>query len=245
MLRNLFFLITLALVSSCDGGPDLVGPDDPLDFDLDFDFPARGGVNGSGNVVTESRALGPFHAVSFSGVGNPGATADLVLEQTGSPSLTITAEDNIQPFLVSEVVDGWLTLGVAPNTNLGPVQQIEFRLTVPALDALSVLGAARVDATGIDTDRLDVVVNGATTVTIAGRADHQDITIRGASTYDASWLDSRTVTVDATGASRVVVRVSEAVDRASPRCQHRRLHRDSERSCLRIRLTTINSFKRS
>ena len=212
MLRNLFFLVTLALVCSCDGGPDLVGPDHPpaqFDFDFDFDFPnlppSLGGVNGSGNVVTESRALGPFHAVSFSGIGH------LVLEQTGSPSLTITAEDNIQPFLVSEVVDGWLTLGVAPNTNLGRVQQIEFRLTVPALDELSITGAASVDATRIDTDRLDVAVTGATTVTIAGRAAHQDISIAGASTYDAAALDSRTVTVDATGASRVVVRVSEAL----------------------------------
>ena len=202
MLRNLFFLVTLALVCSCDGGPDLVGPDDP---------PARYGVDGSGNVVTESRALGPFHAVSFSGISGPGATADLVLEQTGSSSLTITAEDNIQPFLVSEVVDGWLTLGVVPNTNLGRVQRIEFRLTVAALDELAVTGAANVDATRIDTDRLDVVVNGATTVAIAGRADQQDITIRGASTYDAAALESRTVTVDATGASHVVVRVSEAL----------------------------------
>ncbi len=156
MLRNLFFLVTLALVCSCDGGPDLVGPDDP---------PARDGVNGSGNLVTESRALGPFHRVSFSGIGH------LVLEQTGSSSLTITAEDNIQPLLVSEVVDGWLTLGVAPNTNLGRVQRIEFRLTVPALDELSVSGAASVDATNIDTDRLEVIVNGEMTVTIAGRAD--------------------------------------------------------------------------
>ena len=204
MLRNLFFLVTLALVCSCDGGPDLVGPDDPpAQFDFDFDFPNL--LDGSGNVVTESRALGPFHAVSFSGLGH------LVLEQTGSPSLTITAEDNIQPLLVSEVVDGRLTLGVAPNTNLGRVQPIEFRLTTPALDELSVTGAARIDATNIDSDRLDVVVNGATTVTIAGRADQQDITITGASTYDAAALESRTVTVDATGASRVVVRVSEAL----------------------------------
>lgn len=196
MLRNLFFLVTLALVCSCDGGPDLVGPDDP---------PARDGVNGSGNVVTESRALGPFHRVSFSGIGH------LVLEQTGSSSLTITAEDNIQPLLVSEVVDGWLTLGVAPNTNLGRVQRIEFRLTVPALDELSVSGVVSVDATSIDTDRLDVVVTGVTTVTIAGRADEQNITVGGVSTYDAAALESRTVTVDATGVSRVVVRVSEAL----------------------------------
>ncbi len=196
MLRNLFFLVTLALVCSCDGGPDLVGPDDP---------PARDGVNGSGNVVTESRALGPFHRVSFSGIGH------LVLEQTGSPSLTITAEDNIQPLLVSEVVDGRLTLGVAPNTNLGRVQPIEFRLTTPTLDELSVTGAASVDAANIDTDRLEVIVNGVMTVTIAGRADEQDITIGGVSSYDAAALESRTVTVDATGVSRVVVRVSEVL----------------------------------
>lgn len=60
-------------------------------------------------------------------------------------------------------------------------------------------------------DALSVSMFGASTVTAAGRSTHQEIVVSGASTYDASGLASRSVTVDASGASRVVVRVSETL----------------------------------
>ena len=95
MRMTTFLLTTLAtgLISACDDHLDFLGPDG-------FEVSSRGGIHGSGNIVTESRSIGAFHGVSFSGIGR------LVIEQTGTPSLTVTAEDNIQPVLVSEVVDG-------------------------------------------------------------------------------------------------------------------------------------------
>ena len=195
-MRTTTFLLATILISACDDHLDFVGPDGVAES-------FRDRINGSGNIVTESRSVGAFHGVSFSGIGR------LVIDQTGTSSLTITAEDNIQPVLVSEVVDGRLVLGVAGNTNIGRVQQIVFRLTVESLDELSATGAATVEATGIDTDRLEVHLTGATTATVAGRADRQTITVVGASTYDAAGLASREVVAEATGASRIVVRVSD------------------------------------
>ncbi len=69
-------------------------------------------VVGSGTVVTASRSVSDFHGVSVSGVGQ------LVLENAGTESLTITADDNILPLLESEVRNGVLMLGPRPNTNL-------------------------------------------------------------------------------------------------------------------------------
>jgi hypothetical protein len=195
-MRTTTFLLATILISACDDHPHVAGPDGVAES-------SRDGINGSGNIVTESRSVGGFHGVSFGGIGR------LVIDQTGTSSLTVTAEDNIQPVLVSEVVDGRLMLGVAGNTNLGRVQEIVFRLTVESLDELWATGAATVEATGIDTDRLEVHITGATTVTFAGRADYQTITLVGASTYDAAALTSREVVAEATGASRIVVRVSD------------------------------------
>ncbi len=45
-------------------------------------------IQGSGKVTSESRVVHGFTEVDFSGSGH------LVIEQTGTKSLTITAEDN-------------------------------------------------------------------------------------------------------------------------------------------------------
>lgn len=195
-MRTTTILLATMFLCACDDGPHLLGPDG-------VEVQPRAGIDGSGNIDTELRSVGPFHGVSFSGIGQ------LVIEQTGTTSLTVTAEDNIQPVLVSEVVDGRLELGVATNTNIGRVQQIVFRLTVDRFDELSATGAGIVEVTGVDTDRLEIRLSGATTATVAGRADMQRITVVGASTYDAAALASREVVAEATGASRIVVRVSD------------------------------------
>ena len=202
----------LTLFLGCDSAPTFTGPDelnvDPnpnfnFDFNFDFNLDTAGHVVGSGNVVTESRTVSGFHAVSISGV------ARLIIEQTGMESLTITAEDNLQPLLISEVVDGRLSLGFAANTQVSSTREIVFRLSVRELDDLSASGVVTVEASGIDTNALGVVVDGVSTVTAAGRSNRQDITVSGASTYDAADLESRFVTVDVSGASRAVIRVSE------------------------------------
>src|SRR5687767_1144824 len=54
-------------------------------------------VDGSGNVVVEQREVSGFSAVSMSGFG------ELIIQQTGKESLSITADDNLLPLLTSKV----------------------------------------------------------------------------------------------------------------------------------------------
>jgi len=198
MRRTILVLAALSL-GGCDHDPHPLGPD------VGFG-PSGGNIEGSGNVITQSRSITDFQAVSFNGIGH------LVIEQTGTNSLTVTADDNLLPVLVSNVVNGSLRLGVARDTNIGRVSQIVFHLTVVSLDALSAAGAATIEATDIDGETIDIHLSGAITASISGHADRQDISLTGASTYQASALDSREVVVDAVGASSVTLRVSERLD---------------------------------
>lgn len=154
----------------------------------------------------ESRDVGGFTGVELATVG------DLVIEQTGTESLTIEAAPDVLPLLTSEVSGGVLRLGVTPGAEITTRDPIVYRLTVSALDALAVSGAGDVTATGLRTERLAVDVDGAGDVTLAGEADAQVVTLAGAGDYDAEELQGRSAEITVDGAGDAVVRVSERLD---------------------------------
>ncbi|MGB3564336.1 MAG: DUF2807 domain-containing protein [Thermoanaerobaculia bacterium] len=163
-------------------------------------------VVGSGVTVTETRAVSGINGVAISGVGL------LIIEQTGSESLTVTAEENILPLLTVDIVGDLLILGIQANTQINTSQEIVYRLTVRAIDRISASGAARVEATGLNTSFLEATLSGATAATLSGTAQRQTVNASGASRYDAAGLSSRFATVDISGASSAVLRVSDRLE---------------------------------
>src|SRR5262249_20664375 len=75
---------------------------------LGFIFAGRY-VIGSGKAQTISRPVAGFTQISLEGQGA------LTIQQTGTDSLTIEADDNILPLLTSEVSNDRLTLGTKYN----------------------------------------------------------------------------------------------------------------------------------
>ncbi|GAA2561074.1 GIN domain-containing protein [Pseudonocardia hydrocarbonoxydans] len=168
--------------------------------------PADGTTAPTAPTAGESRDVAGFTGVELSTVG------DLVIEQTGTESLTIEAAPEVVPLLTSEVSGGVLRLGVAPGAEITTREPIVYRLTVAALDALSVSGAGDVTATGLRTERLTVEIDGAGDVTPAGEAGTQVVTVTGAGDYDAEGLSSRTAEITVEGTGDAVVAVSERLD---------------------------------
>jgi hypothetical protein len=164
------------------------------------------GEVGSGRLATETRSVEGFSAVSLHGAGA------LAVEHTGYESLEITAEDNILPLLGSEVRDGRLFLGPLPGSSVSTTLPIEYRLTVRTLDDIEVSGASAVVVPDLDGEHLRVVISGASAVTLAGRADVQEVAVSGASSYAAPDLRSRIATIDVSGASVAAVRTSELLE---------------------------------
>ncbi len=161
---------------------------------------------GSGHLVTQSRPVSGIDSVLLSGAG------ELVIEHTGSESLTITAEDNIISELTSEVVGGRLILGVKPGVSISPDRPILYRLTVREIDEVGISGAGRVAASGVQSDRFDVLLSGAGTIMISGSVSHQTLTLSGAGRYEAQSLTSRTAAVTLSGAGHATIRVSRRIE---------------------------------
>lgn len=163
-------------------------------------------VVGTGATVTETRAVSGISGVSVNGVGL------LLIEQTGSESLTVTAAENILPLVTTEIVGDLLILGIQPNTQINTTQGIVYRLTVRQLDRITLSGATQAEAADLDTNYLEATLSGASAAALAGTAQRQLITVSGASRYDAAALSSRFATVDISGASSAVVRVSDRLE---------------------------------
>jgi hypothetical protein len=159
---------------------------------------------GSGDVVTESRPVQGFSEVAVSGAGH------LIVEQTGVESLEVTAEDNILPFILSEVRGGRLLLGLQPGVSVSTAHGVRYRVTVAALSEVVASGASRVEILRVDTPELAVRLSGASSCDAVGSADRHHLDLSGASRCETGDLVSREVRASLSGASYALVR---ALDR--------------------------------
>jgi hypothetical protein len=163
-------------------------------------------VVGNGRLATQARPVAGFDGVTLSGAGR------LIIEQTGREALTITAEDNILPFLTSDVRSGCLILGTTPDVSLSPTREIVYRLEVRELYEIVISGAGDIEVVGLDTPELHVVISGAANVVVQGVADWQDLVISGAGHYVARDLFSLIATVTVSGSGSALVRVSDRLE---------------------------------
>jgi hypothetical protein len=112
-------------------------------------------VRGSGKMTEESRDVGDFRGISLGGVGT------VFVEFGDKTSLRIEAEDNLLPYIVTEVRGDVLKLGNRPMINLRPREEIRYYVTVRYLDKFSVSGSGEIRVPEMRSERLDVRVSGS------------------------------------------------------------------------------------
>ena len=184
---------------------------------------AREGIVGSGVITTETRQMGEFDRIELR------IAADLKIE-IGQPSpLTIETDDNILPWIETEVRDGKLVISTDNwfKTRKGP----DISVTLADLKALEVAGSGDLQLFG-KTEELDIKISGsgdvivkdmdnkATKLELAGSADVRlygktnelDIKISGSSDVFASSLQAEEAHVSITGSGDVRVHVTQKLD---------------------------------
>lgn len=186
-------------------------------------------ITGSGNVVTEERAVSDFTAVDFSGIG------ELTIVQGETDALTIETDDNLLPYIQTTVDRGTLTIGfengvVVPI--LRPTHSIRYQLTLRTLTDLNLSGAGTAEAATITTDQLTLNQSGAGQITIddlsadtlavnlsgagrvelAGEVTQQTVSLSGLGAYEAGGLASQIAGLSLSGAGSATVWVTEQLD---------------------------------
>src|SRR5436190_5149879 len=128
-------------------------------------------IKGSGNVISENRTVSGYDSISLSGSGK------LEVEQNGSESLSISADDNLLQYLTSEVKDHQLVLQVKGGYNINPSKPIVFKVGANDLKAVSCAGDTNAVLKGIHTGNLMLSIAGSGDMSAEGTADRQEIVI--------------------------------------------------------------------
>ena len=191
------------------------------------DIVSPSGVNaivGSGQVATQDHLVAGFFGVSLS-IGS------LYVEQGPRDELRIVAEDNLIPYLRTDVIGGSLVLSVQPHVSLRPTRPIEFYLATPALREVSISGSGNVVWPGATVDRLalgisgsgtielfdlvanwlDATISGSGHIRVSGRVIDQRISISGSGSYGADDLSSATAAVQISGSGSATVWVGDSL----------------------------------
>lgn len=179
-------------------------------------------VKGSGNVISESRQLPEFREIRLEGQGK------VALTQGNQSSLEVTTDDNILPFIETEVKNGKLVISREKGKNLRPTK-LNFTITVKDLEGISIAGSgdvscnnklvsddfyAKISGSGditlsVDTAHLESDISGSGSIYLSGSANSYDATITGSGDVDAFDLRARESSVVITGSGNCRVSIAD------------------------------------
>jgi hypothetical protein len=166
-------------------------------------------VVGSGQLATKPREVAGFSAITLKIVD-----ARVTVLQAENDEVTLTAEDNVLPFLTTKVTDDTLTVGFAEGSNLNLNRPVIIDVRVKALRRLRLHQNETVKAEGVKAESLEVAILSNGTVTASGRAEELKLTMprtcNGA--FHGAGLATKLATLDLESTGRAEVNASDQLD---------------------------------
>lgn len=176
-------------------------------------------VRGSGAVIIEERQTSAFNGVSLNGIG------EVTFIQKDEQSVWIEAEDNIMPYITTEVRHDVLIIGIQDGTTIQNTKPIKFTVSAPEITLFDVSGAGEISSETIETNDLSIDVSGSgeirvsdvsaesLAIRISGSGDvvaqgaviEQGVYISGSGNYTAPDLVSNDVEIDISGSGEALV----------------------------------------
>jgi hypothetical protein len=111
------------------------------------------GVRGSGDVAEETREIAGVNAVQLATQG------ELENEVGEVEALRIEAEDNLLPYLETEVRGGTLTISSRGGVNLRPTRPVRYFLTIRELERIELSSSGDAVAPDLEAGRFTVWIN--------------------------------------------------------------------------------------
>jgi hypothetical protein len=160
------------------------------------------GIRGDGHIKTDERTISAFADIDASGA--------LVIEwQNGAPTLRITTDQNLLPYIESNVSGD--TLHLRTREQIWPTHGIKVVISSPARTGARISGAVKLTAKQLTGPRFAFEANGASRVSLDGNIEGLLADMTGASELAASGLQTKTVEISTTGAADAEIAVSETL----------------------------------
>lgn len=182
-------------------------------------------LTGSGNIASESRKVGSFHAVEA------GSAFRVVLQKGAQASVRLETDDNLLPYIETTTNGGVLDISLRGNTSIRNVSRMIAYVTYTNLDLLDLSGAAEAESADvIEADKftielsgaarvklplrartLAIDASGASKVHVTGQVESLNCDVSGASRVNLMELEVQRVSADLSGASDLQVNVGQSI----------------------------------
>jgi hypothetical protein len=180
-------------------------------------------INGSGSVITEERPTADFSGIKLVAVGS------LNIEIGDTCKLEIEAEDNLTPYIETEVQNGVLKISTGDSVRLQPTKPIIYTLTTKDLKSINhqgsgclkveevsvksfsatLAGTGDIEITSLQAESFKAVVSGTGDLLVyGGEVEEQEITLSGTGDFWARDMVCDTATVHSSGTGCVTVHVN-------------------------------------
>jgi len=183
-------------------------------------------IQGSGNLKTEQRPVSDIERVSLEGIG------DVTINQGSEESLTVTADDNVLPYIETIMRGRELVLRVKEGYNFQGSITVRYTLNVKNLNAISIGGSGNITTEKLNAGDLSLSIAGSGNMKFAdlqaknlrtttagsgnyeikGKVETQNISIAGMGNYITGDLQSSEATVSVSGSGNVTLWAEDKLD---------------------------------
>ena len=176
-------------------------------------FVSCNSISGNGNIKTENRSIPDIHAVRTSG------SIDLEIKQGSSYSVMVEDDENLLPYVITEVSDGVLDIHYKNNYSIGN-DHAKVTVTAPSLDKISTSGSGDIEGSGIlksssgiefnlsgsgdieaevDAPSIKVTGSGSGNIKLRGRTKDFDCRVSGSGDISCAGLQSENANIKISG----------------------------------------------
>ncbi len=157
------------------------------------------GINGSGNIVTQSRTTEKFNSVDVSGAINV-----YVKQDSAQQTIKVETDDNLQEYIDIHEDNGVLYISQRDNYSLDPSKKIKVYVSATYFKRFNISGASNIYSENklVSSETLDIDMSGASEIKLDVKAPRINADITGASSVMISG-ETKDFNVEGSGASDI------------------------------------------
>ena len=176
-------------------------------------------IKGNGNLESESRDISRATKIKLMG------DMDVILD-SGATAIRVEADENLLPYIITELDDNWLELKMKRGVSLSTSNPMRIYITTPTITHIKVAGSGNVssdrkfwsqqeinfDIAGsgnitidVNTPQVDADIAGSGNLNISGETRDVDVSIAGSGNYKGLDLKAENAKINIAGSGDAMV----------------------------------------
>jgi hypothetical protein len=178
------------------------------------DNPFHKTINGNGNITTSERSLSSFDNIRCAG------SYDVEITQGNSSSIKIETDENLLPYIVTDVNGDELNIHTKEDVNLHATNKVKLFITTSKLEGFKLTGSGNISTTNklsggdhldldisgngqmhfdVNTPAITSSISGAGDIYLTGETRNSKINIAGSGNYHAEDLKTENASIKIAG----------------------------------------------